>query len=182
MGAASGTSSGAEVLQYDDRYFPAIAGRGARKRCDRRDPFRNRFGRHPWSCSHQGGSRNHLCPGANFSQIRWHAGECDRVRLCRFRDDTRRHSAGDRSHPPSSLYRRRPQARVGALRRRKRSGAGLSLAAAEDQGRFFGIQIAYHRAPNPAPHGAAKDRETQGLRRFHAARAPGSRLLFITTF
>ncbi len=53
---------------------------------------------------------------------------------------------------------------AGARWRRKRYGADLSLAAAEDHGRFFGIQIAYDRAPHPAPHGAAEDRETQGLR------------------
>ena len=171
MGAASGEPSGAEVLQYNDRYFPAVAGRGARKRRHRRDPFRNRVRRHSWPCGHQRGSGHHLRPGANFGQIRWHAGERDRVRLCRFCDDTRGDSAGDRSHPPSSLYRRRAQAGTNAVRRRrKRSGSDLSLAATEDQGRFFGIQIAYDRAPYPAPHGTAKNRETQGLRRSPAAR------------
>ena len=37
----------------------------------------------------QGRSRDHLRPGADLSQIRRHAGERDRVRLCRFRDDPR---------------------------------------------------------------------------------------------
>ncbi len=54
---------------------------------------------------HQGGSGHYLCPGTDFRQIRWHAGERDRLWLCRFHPDSRRHSEGDRSHSPSSLYR-----------------------------------------------------------------------------
>ena len=71
---------------------------------------------------------------------------------------------------------------AGALRRRKRSGADFSLAAAEDQGRFFGIQVAYDRAPYSAPHGAAKDRETQGLRRLSCSASRRKSLPFITIF
>ncbi len=150
------------------------------QRCDRRDPFRNRFRRHPGSGGDQGEAGITFAQepsSAKYDGMPASAIASGCVDFILTPAGIAKEIARIRHHP---YIADRHQAGAKHVGRRKRSGADISLAAAEHHGRFFGIQIAHDRAPHPAPHGAAEDREAQRLCQLTAARTTTKWTPFIT--